>query len=269
LPEDSDQSGIVGATIVGMAAAASLEEEQPEVEEVVELEAAAQVHEEDITGLPEWLADLEEGITQPTEDETWTPERAAMTQPLTTPEEIPQREVQAPESFAAEPAKPEVARLDINQASLVELERLPGVGFIRAQALIEYRQANGPFESMLDLENVEGFDPDLVDVLRDYATILPRTQEIYPKYTGSGAQASLSNARQALTDGNVDEAIGIYQALMSDTDLLPEVVKDLNDALYRYPVDVSIWMTLGDAEMRSGQTQEALDAYTKAEELLR
>jgi len=38
----------------------------------------------------------------------------------------------------------------------------------------------------------------------------------------------------------VDGAVQIYQALISQTELLPEVVKDLNDALYRYPVDVSI-----------------------------
>jgi hypothetical protein len=41
------------------------------------------------------------------------------------------------------------------------------------------------------------------------------------------------------------------------------------DALYRYPVEVSIWQALGDAYMRSNRLQEALDAYTKAEELLR
>jgi cytochrome c-type biogenesis protein CcmH/NrfG len=34
-------------------------------------------------------------------------------------------------------------------------------------------------------------------------------------------------------------------------------------------VDVSIWEALGDARMRIGHLQEALDAYTKAEELIR
>ena len=44
---------------------------------------------------------------------------------------------------------------------------------------------------------------------------------------------------------------------------------DLREALYRYPVEVSLWQALGDAYMRSNRLQEALDAYTKAEELLR
>ena len=50
---------------------------------------------------------------------------------------------------------------------------------------------------------------------------------------------------------------------------LEEIIHDLRDALYRYPVEVTIWQTLGDAYMRENRLQEALDSYTKAEELLR
>jgi cytochrome c-type biogenesis protein CcmH/NrfG len=51
--------------------------------------------------------------------------------------------------------------------------------------------------------------------------------------------------------------------------LLDEVVSDLKEAVYRHPVDVIVWQTLGDAYMHSNRLQEALDAYSKAEELLR
>jgi cytochrome c-type biogenesis protein CcmH/NrfG len=50
---------------------------------------------------------------------------------------------------------------------------------------------------------------------------------------------------------------------------LPETIQVLRDALYRFPVDISIWQALGDAYARNDQLQEALNAYTKAEELLR
>ena len=40
-------------------------------------------------------------------------------------------------------------------------------------------------------------------------------------------------------------------------------------ALYRYPVEVAILQALGDAYMRANRLQDALDSYTKAEELLR
>jgi len=42
----------------------------------------------------------------------------------------------------------------------------------------------------------------------------------------------------------------------------------LKDAQYRYPVEVNIYELLGDAYMRTDQIQEAINAFTKAEELL-
>jgi cytochrome c-type biogenesis protein CcmH/NrfG len=51
--------------------------------------------------------------------------------------------------------------------------------------------------------------------------------------------------------------------------MIEETIHDLRDALYRYPVDISIWQTLGDAYLCNNQIQDALDAYTKAEEFLR
>ncbi len=253
--EETSQISDVEAGLIGIAAAASMLEGEPTPEE----SAPAQ-----IPDLPEWLADLGEDTATVSPDETWTPDQAAMTNRLKKFEEP------VPEAYPEpEITKPEVAHLDVNRASLIELERLPGVGFVRAQALVDYRKAHGPFESMIELENVEGFDPDLVDVLRDYAAVFPKQDEVQPSLPGSKEESNLFEARDALSRGNVDGAIQIYQALISQTELLPEVIKDLNDALYRFPVDVSIWMTLGDAEMRSGQVQEALDAYTKAEELLR
>ncbi|MBD2858825.1 helix-hairpin-helix domain-containing protein [Spongiibacter sp. KMU-158] len=46
--------------------------------------------------------------------------------------------------------------LDINTASAEELETLRGVGPQRAQAIVEYREQNGPFENAEDLSNVKG-----------------------------------------------------------------------------------------------------------------
>jgi cytochrome c-type biogenesis protein CcmH/NrfG len=51
--------------------------------------------------------------------------------------------------------------------------------------------------------------------------------------------------------------------------LLDEIVDDLLKAVDRHPVEISLYQALGDAYMRKDQLQEALDAYTRAEELLR
>ena len=50
---------------------------------------------------------------------------------------------------------------------------------------------------------------------------------------------------------------------------LDDVIDDLRDAMYRFPVDTDLLESLGDAFARSRKLQEALDTYTKAEELLR
>jgi cytochrome c-type biogenesis protein CcmH/NrfG len=79
----------------------------------------------------------------------------------------------------------------------------------------------------------------------------------------------LLEAQAELQRGNLQAALDAYSKMIKKNRLLDEVIYDLREATYRYPVDVTIWQTLGDAYMRSNRLQDALDAYTKAEELLR
>jgi tetratricopeptide (TPR) repeat protein len=79
----------------------------------------------------------------------------------------------------------------------------------------------------------------------------------------------LEAARSELSGNNVNAALESYDRLIRKTRYLDEVIYDLREATYRYPVDVNIWQSLGDAYMRANRLQDALDAYTKAEELLR
>lgn len=84
------------------------------------------------------------------------------------------------------------------------------------------------------------------------------------------AQGSLLAAgKTALDHGDVDQALDSYNQLIAKGETLEDVIHDLRDALYRYPVNIAIWQSLGDAYLRSNHLQDALDAYTKAEELLR
>ncbi|MEZ0395862.1 MAG: hypothetical protein ABWK53_05480, partial [Anaerolineales bacterium] len=80
---------------------------------------------------------------------------------------------------------------------------------------------------------------------------------------------TLAAAQRALERGLLDESMQEYSKLIKKARLLDEVIHDLREAIYRFPVDIIVWQTLGDAYMRANRLQEALDAYTKAEELLR
>lgn len=62
------------------------------------------------------------------------------------------------------------SRLNVNTATAPELERLPGIGPSLAQAIIEYREDNGPFQEPKDLLAVPGIGPGKLAQIEDLIT---------------------------------------------------------------------------------------------------
>ena len=60
---------------------------------------------------------------------------------------------------------------DINAASSDELQLLPGIGETIAQAIIDFREANGPFESTEAIMEVPGIGQGRFDAIADHITI--------------------------------------------------------------------------------------------------
>lgn len=81
--------------------------------------------------------------------------------------------------------------------------------------------------------------------------------------------SALIQAKEELDRGDIPAALEHYGKLIKKGKHLEETIRDLSDSIYRYPVEVSIWQTLGDAYMRANRLKEALEAYNKAEELIR
>lgn len=52
-----------------------------------------------------------------------------------------------------------IQRIDLNTASVATLETLPDIGPSRAEAIVSYRQAHGPFASVAGLRSVHGIGP--------------------------------------------------------------------------------------------------------------
>ena len=87
--------------------------------------------------------------------------------------------------------------------------------------------------------------------------------------TAALRDVTLMGAQAAMREGNIPAALKEYGKMVKKKRLLDETIYDLREALDDYPVDVSVWQMLGDAYMRAGRLQEAIDAYTNAEQLLR
>jgi len=62
-------------------------------------------------------------------------------------------------------------KIDINRAEPWLLEALPGIGETKAQAIVDYRNENGPFKRIEDLLQVEGIGEGTFDKIKDYITV--------------------------------------------------------------------------------------------------
>ena len=77
----------------------------------------------------------------------------------------PEEENAAPDSLL------EGERINLNTAPAADLRRLPGIGEKRAQAIVDYREEHGPFESLEALMEVSGIGPGIFEGVRDYISI--------------------------------------------------------------------------------------------------
>jgi len=63
--------------------------------------------------------------------------------------------------------------VNINTASIAELDTLPGIGPTTAQKIIDYREENGPFINTEDIVNVSGIGPVSYERFKDLITVGP------------------------------------------------------------------------------------------------
>ena len=61
--------------------------------------------------------------------------------------------------------------INLNTADQAELETLPGIGPVRAEAIIAYRDQHGPFAAVEELTAVSGIGQGILDNLRHLVTV--------------------------------------------------------------------------------------------------
>ena len=65
----------------------------------------------------------------------------------------------------------EVKSVDVNSASKEDLMTLPGIGPVLAQRILEYRESQGGFESVDELQNVKGISKKKLEKLRPLVVV--------------------------------------------------------------------------------------------------
>ena len=63
------------------------------------------------------------------------------------------------------------AAVNLNTATVDELDAVKGIGPSKAKAIVDYRSKNGPFKSVDDLKGVKGFGDKSVDKIRGELTV--------------------------------------------------------------------------------------------------
>jgi competence protein ComEA len=59
-------------------------------------------------------------------------------------------------------------KININQATAVDLEKLPGIGASKANAIIAYRKQSNAFKTLEELMKVKGIGPKIYEKIKDH-----------------------------------------------------------------------------------------------------
>ncbi len=62
-------------------------------------------------------------------------------------------------------------KVNINTAGISELTQLKGIGTVKAQAIVAYRESHGPFKKIEDITKVKGIGPATFENLKAEITL--------------------------------------------------------------------------------------------------
>ena len=71
-----------------------------------------------------------------------------------------------------------IEKIDINKADIETLSKLPGIGPVKSKAIVDYREKNGEFKSLIELTNVKGIGKKTLAKLLPYIEMIGDSAEV-------------------------------------------------------------------------------------------
>ncbi|HDD61047.1 MAG TPA: hypothetical protein ENF22_00785, partial [Chloroflexi bacterium] len=219
--------------------------------------------------IPAWLAGYGEGEEPAEATAPPVPEPSADAPEPDDYTWVAEAETPAPQKSSKEP-------IDLNKAAISQLESILGISYQVAQGIVKYREKQGPFRELKDLLSVpEIVDEQTIEILKPGVFILRVDEKPKPKPApklaaqDASVEERMQLAKALISESQITEALEHYTYLIKKKKSVPQIIENLIQASADNPVDISILKTLGDAYMRIDKLDEALAAYSRAEELLR
>ncbi|MGB9672858.1 MAG: hypothetical protein ACPL3P_01870, partial [Anaerolineales bacterium] len=165
-------------------------------------------------------------------------------------------------------------QIEISEEELPEWIKSEATEVISEELMIGSEESS--LEEITEFENQNFSEIAQVEQVEELKPIEPTEaiEELIPveekQFEVSGEElSSLHDIRIALHNGQLESALAGYERLIKQKQELDAVISDLSSAVYQYPMEIRMWMLLGDAYLRKDLLAEALNAYNKAEELIR
>ncbi len=124
--------------------------------------------------------------------------------------------------------------VDVNKASMADLEKLPGIGSVKAAAIVNYRKAHGLFVCAEDLTKVSGIGKATLEKFKSLLVGFTNSREVKTSSSGS------------------DDLLDVNKASVKELESLPMIGPVKAKAIVSYRKEHGPFHTLSDLRKVKG-----------------
>lgn len=130
--------------------------------------------------------------------------------------------------------------INLNTATVEQLQSLPFIGEVRARAIVEYRRQQGPFVDFADLLESEAVGPRTLEAIRPYLSINGERQGVEVDLDDRGREAGGEPTQTELNVGRIMVTRPGEIELLCDQEYYPALTQLLQGAKER--IDISMFV---------------------------